>query len=122
MALLLLRAVLGVAVLAQGASCLGEPDPDLAAWLTGLTALVAGTLLVTGFLTPIAAAIVAAGAVGVRLSLLPACPAALFDSRTAFILALTMLVAILGLGPGAFSVDARMFGRREIIIPPLSDR
>jgi len=122
MALLLLRAVLGLAVLAEGGSCLGEPDPGLAAWVTGLTALAAGTLLVTGFLTPIAAAIVVAGAVGIRLVLLPACPAALFDSPTAFIFALTMLVAILGLGPGAFSVDARMFGRREIIIPPLSER
>jgi hypothetical protein len=29
-----------------------------------------------------------------------------------------MLVTIIGLGPGAFSLDARMFGRREIIIPP----
>jgi hypothetical protein len=26
------------------------------------------------------------------------------------------------LGPGAFSVDARLFGRREIIFPPLVPR
>jgi len=27
------------------------------------------------------------------------------------------LVAIIILGPGAFSVDSRLFGRREVIIP-----
>ena len=31
-----------------------------------------------------------------------------------------MLVAVIFLGPGAFSVDARVFGPREIIIPPMS--
>jgi hypothetical protein len=34
---------------------------------------------------------------------------------------MTMVLAIIGLGPGAFSVDARVFGRREIIIPPHQD-
>jgi hypothetical protein len=29
-----------------------------------------------------------------------------------------MLVELILLGPGAFSVDARLFGRRKIIIPP----
>jgi hypothetical protein len=29
-------------------------------------------------------------------------------------------VAVVFLGPGAFSLDARLFGRREIIIPPVS--
>jgi hypothetical protein len=29
-----------------------------------------------------------------------------------------MVLTVAGLGPGAFSVDARLFGRREIIIPP----
>ncbi len=28
-----------------------------------------------------------------------------------------ILVALVFLGPGAFSLDARLFGRREIIIP-----
>lgn len=28
-----------------------------------------------------------------------------------------MSLALLMLGPGAFSLDARLFGRREIIIP-----
>jgi hypothetical protein len=28
-----------------------------------------------------------------------------------------LAAAVLCLGPGAFSVDARLFGRREVIIP-----
>ena len=40
---------------------------------------------------------------------MPSCP---------LIFAGIMAAAIVFLGPGAFSVDARLFGRREIIIPP----
>jgi hypothetical protein len=31
-----------------------------------------------------------------------------------------MTIAIVFLGPGAFSLDAYLFGRRELIIPPSS--
>jgi uncharacterized membrane protein YphA (DoxX/SURF4 family) len=36
-------------------------------------------------------------------------------------LALLMVITAMGialLGPGAFSVDGQLFGRREIVIPP----
>ena len=42
----------------------------------------------------------------------------LFDEKLSAILAAIIAVAIVFLGPGAFSLDARLFGRREIIIPP----
>ena len=42
-----------------------------------------------------------------------------FDARLSLILLMAMTVAIFLLGPGAYSLDARLFGRREIIIPPL---
>jgi uncharacterized membrane protein YphA (DoxX/SURF4 family) len=121
-ALLLLRAVLGVVILAEGGFYIAEPKPAPADWLMGLSALAAGALLLIGLATPIAGAVVAAGAVGVGFSLLPACVPTLFDSRISFIFGLTMVFAIIGLGPGAFSMDARMFGRREIIIPPRTPR
>jgi hypothetical protein len=73
--------------------------------------------MVIGFLTPIVGAVVATGAIAIGFSLLPACSPTLFDSRTPVVLAVTMLLAIVVLGPGAVSVDARIFGRREIIIP-----
>jgi uncharacterized membrane protein YphA (DoxX/SURF4 family) len=42
----------------------------------------------------------------------------LFESKLSLIFGLTMLLSVAGIGPGAFSVDARVFGRREIILPP----
>jgi uncharacterized membrane protein YphA (DoxX/SURF4 family) len=84
----------------------------------GLSAFAAGALLLAGFATPIIGALVAVTAAAVGLSLLPGCAPTLFDSKISLIFGLTMLVTIIGLGPGAFSLDARMFGRREIIIPP----
>jgi uncharacterized membrane protein YphA (DoxX/SURF4 family) len=80
--------------------------------------MAAGCLLVLGFLTPITGTVVGVGACSVALSLLPGCTPNLFDARPASIFAWTMLVTLIGLGPGRFSVDARVFGRREIMIPP----
>ncbi len=116
--MLLLRAVLGVTILAEGWHYLRAPDSGLAAWLIGLLALAGGALVLIGLFTPVAASVVATGVAGVGLSLLPACSPSLFDSGMTIVFGLTMLLTVAGLGPGAFSVDARLFGRREIIIPP----
>ena len=116
--LLLMRTVLGAAVITEGVFYFARADSAMTAWFSGLLALAAGGLLVAGFLTPIAAAAIGAGVVAVGLSLLPPASPNFFDSRSSLVFAFTMLVAITALGPGAFSVDARVFGRREIIIPP----
>jgi uncharacterized membrane protein YphA (DoxX/SURF4 family) len=119
-ALLLLRAALGIALSIQGGFYLGDPDPTPATWCAGLATLAAGTSLSIGFLTPLASALAGLSAIGVGFSLTPACARTLFDAKLPIIFAVTMLVAIFLLGPGAFSVDAQLFGRREIIIPPVS--
>jgi hypothetical protein len=67
--------------------------------------------------TPIAGMVVATMGVGLGLSVIPVSVPSLWSSALAVVFGLTILVAIIGLGPGAFSVDARVFGRREIIIP-----
>jgi uncharacterized membrane protein YphA (DoxX/SURF4 family) len=105
-------------MLIEGAWYLGEPSPTFATWSLGFSALAFGGLLLIGFLTPFAAAVIGAGAIGGVLSLLPACTPNVFDSKPALIFGLTMLLTVIGAGPGRFSVDARVFGRREIIIPP----
>jgi hypothetical protein len=87
-------------------------------WFEGLAALVGGSLLVVGFLTPVVGVLLGLGVPGVGLSLLPPCPISLFESTLPTALTATILIAIVLLGPGAFSVDSRIFGRREIIIPP----
>jgi len=117
-ALLLLRAAIGVTLGVQGGCYLGESDATLATWFAGLAAVASGALLLIGLLTPIAGAVVALGGAGAGLSLLPPCTASQFDSKLSIVFAVTMLLAIIVLGPGAYSIDARLFGRREIIIPP----
>jgi len=102
----------------EGGLYIGEANSTSATWFMGLSAFVTGVLLIIGSHTPIVGAVVAAGAMGVAFPLLPACVPNLFDSRISLMFGLTMLVTIIGLGPGAYSLDARMFGRREIIIPP----
>ena len=117
-ALLLLRTVFGLAVLGEGRYYVGQSNPAPWNWVLGCSAFAAGGLLIIGFLTPIAATVVTAVTIGVALSLLPPSLPTLFDSKVTVLFGLTILIAILGLGPGVFSVDSRVFGRREIIIPP----
>ena len=117
MSLLLLRAVIGIAVVVQAEPYVGAPGASLGSWLVGLSGLAAGCLLLAGFLTPLAGVVVALDVIGISISDLPSITAGVFDSRPALIFGLTMVLAIIGAGPGRFSVDARVFGRREIIIP-----
>ena len=117
MSLLLLRAVIGIAIIVQGGLYIGAPGVALASWVLLVLGLASGCLLLIGFLTPLAGAVVGLDVVGISLSTLPSTTAGVFDSRAALIFGLTMLLAIIGAGPGRFSVDARVFGRREIIIP-----
>ena len=116
--MLLLRLVLATALLIQAGYYLSEPDGTLAAWFAGSVGIVLGILLFIGFLTPIAGVIVGVCAAAVGFSLIPACSKTLFDSSVSVIFAVTILTAVIVLGPGEFSLDARVFGRREIIIPP----
>jgi uncharacterized membrane protein YphA (DoxX/SURF4 family) len=118
MALLLLRTVFGLSLLLAGRAYLGSGGNFVGPRLVGLAALAAGLLLLIGFLTPIAGIAVVLGGIGVALSMLPECTPTVYDSRLAIVFAVTMLIGIIVLGPGAFSLDARLFGRREIIIPP----
>jgi uncharacterized membrane protein YphA (DoxX/SURF4 family) len=116
--LLLLRAVLGATLSVEGAAYVSD-------WrhlgiLTGticMLAIASGVLLLIGYLTPLAGAVAALTGIGSALSWFPASNPNLFDTRFSAALAIVMALAIMCLGPGAFSLDARLFGRREIIIP-----
>jgi uncharacterized membrane protein YphA (DoxX/SURF4 family) len=78
--------------------------------------LVGGFCLLIGFLTPLVAALIGI-AVLVNAVSLPLRGGYLFNNKLATVEIVVMAVAIALLGPGAFSVDARLFGRREIVIP-----
>jgi hypothetical protein len=55
--------------------------------------------------------------IAISLSWAPQPEVNLFDAALPAILMTIVAAAVAFLGPGAFSVDARLFGRREIIIP-----
>lgn len=120
--MLTMRAVIGSALIIQGVEYLVEPNSQAAAWAMALSAFLAAGLLMAGFLTPFASSSALLGAFGIWFSFLPACPMTLFASKAAVAFSLTILFALSALGPGAFSADARLFGRREIIFPPVSER
>jgi uncharacterized membrane protein YphA (DoxX/SURF4 family) len=79
--------------------------------------VVSGVGLVAGFLTPAAAAGVILSAVTVAVSTAPAAGAGLAAhwQGPSFVAAVALALAMLG--PGALSIDAWLFGRREIVIP-----
>jgi uncharacterized membrane protein YphA (DoxX/SURF4 family) len=115
--LLLLRTAIGIPLLTQGVLCLAAQD----AW-RGLAALLAGALLTIGLLTPVAAVLTAVAAIAFLVLSVPACMDNLFQSHLSIVFASANLASLILLGPGSFSVDARIFGRREIIIPSTSSR
>lgn len=78
---------------------------------------MSGTLLLIGYLTPPAGVFAALSSLGRMSSLFLLSTGSLLDSRAAITFEMSIAVALAFLGPGAFSLDARLFGRREIIIP-----
>lgn len=90
-----------------------------ASWSGALdvVAIANGCALVTGTLTP------AAGIVAAVLSLARQFEPVLAPGVSGLVSGQALgLLAVMGvtvalLGPGAYSVDARLFGRREIVVP-----
>ena len=122
--LLLLRAAVGAWAAIEGAShVLGTQasgasgDPVLIV-MGGMLAVVSGAALVVGFLTPVAALIVALLGTGRALSWIPAPDPYLIGTHAGAWFVTIVAIGVALLGPGAFSLDSYLFGRREIIIPP----
>jgi uncharacterized membrane protein YphA (DoxX/SURF4 family) len=119
--LLLLRAAVGLSATAEGFFYLSAPSaPSSGEWLLGLVLITSGAALAAGFLTPYAGLFVGLCFLGIALSWFPAPTMGVHDAR---LFAFGMIVAAASLallGPGSFSLDGRLFGRREIVIPPSS--
>jgi uncharacterized membrane protein YphA (DoxX/SURF4 family) len=105
---------------------LADPrETTTASWAVGLLVVAGAIGLVAGFMTPGAAVAVSLTTLFIALTWIPPLGATL---EVAYVVALLVIVdalALAVLGPGAYSVDARLFGRREIIIPeqsPPADR
>lgn len=80
--------------------------------------MASGVCLLIGLLTPFMSVLMGLASAGNAISWLSPPAGNLFDGRLTSLEMLVMAAAIGLLGPGAFSLDARLFGRREIVIPP----
>ena len=115
--LLLLRGVLGVTLLAQGTEYLFK-------WyeltsLMGAAALVLiaiSALLLVGYLTPLASILAGLASLSSAVPVISGPASSLLAAKPAAAFAIAIAAALFFLGPGAFSLDARLFGRREIVI------
>ena len=109
-ALLLLRSALGTTLLTGMTGPLAISDST---WMVPILATVAGALF-AGFLTPIASAL----CVVLELSALHLSN----DGPVAIHLcAVLVAAAIAMMGPGGYSVDARLFGRHRIVFSSRDD-
>ena len=108
--MLLLRLDLGLGVIYIGSVSLsGKPSEPITLGQS-LIAVAGGILLLAGLWTPIVGTLLAIDEVWIALSL--------YLSRRAYIV-IPVFLAVLSasvamLGPGAWSIDARLFGRRRL--------
>ncbi len=106
--LLLLRVLVAVSVIVQAIAYLRAAETM--AGLSIVVLLLAGAVcLLLGLFTPIAAVSIGLTLLGLALRTTP------YPIQHVEIVVLAVVIVLLG--PGAFSIDARMFGRREILIP-----
>ena len=97
--LLLLRMLVGVTLIAQIVTQIQSSELTVARWIIAALVFLGASCLLLGFVTPVMAILVGLASLTFGVS---------------SVVVLSIVITLLG--PGAFSIDARMFGRREILI------
>jgi uncharacterized membrane protein YphA (DoxX/SURF4 family) len=120
--LLLLRTVLGGALLISAWEQLQvrATTPPITGLLASIVLIAVGVLIALGYRTR---AIAAACAFILLVTAFLGAAASKFvslESRSVTILLTVISVSVACVGPGAYSLDSRFFGRREIVIPKSS--
>lgn len=106
-ALLLLRLCVAALLFVDQSGRLSWPTP---LWLAIGSVLVASAVAI-GFLTPLCALVCG-------LLDLAALAGVVQFAAPLVVIELLLAAAIALLGPGAYSIDAKMFGRRVVLLPP----
>jgi len=115
-ALLVLRLVVGAsATFEAGLTFARDHAPAHMATIAAASVAIAGVALIIGFLTPIASSFVCVIGAVIMGVMHPAALLLLNSTMAAFEFVVMSAVLVI-LGPGAISVDARLFGRREVAI------
>jgi uncharacterized membrane protein YphA (DoxX/SURF4 family) len=83
----------------------------------GIVFAMAGLGVLIGFFTPVSCLLTALITGGTAVSLFPRPNPDFIGSGLPAILTSCVAIALVFLGPGALSLDAKRFGRREIEIP-----
>jgi hypothetical protein len=115
LALLLLRLVVGGGAGSQAWLFVTANHGALNAGIVvALLAFVTGLALIMGLMTPIAGALLSVGGLFLTVDSSVVGHLLLFESGMARLEFIVMSAALVPLGPGALSLDARLYGRREI--------
>jgi hypothetical protein len=114
--LLLLRGTVGITVAIQAWLSVTSTNLDLLGAIPAVGLIVCGIALTVGIFTPVCSALVGVGYALVLLTPFGGSVLPQLDGATAAV-GLATAAAVGLLGPGAFSIDARLLGRREIFIP-----
>jgi hypothetical protein len=112
----LLRGTVGITTAIQASLAVAATHTDVLGAIPAAALGVCGVALTIGLFTAVCSTLVGVGYALVLLLPFEAPVLTHLDSVAA-VIGLGAAAALGLLGPGAFSIDARLFGRREIFIP-----
>lgn len=117
--LLILRTTVGVMAIVEGCALSpGHVSGPSWLWLFASVLCLGGAAFILGALTVLTGLTIGLAEMGAACSLLPSPPLVSPHLQAAPVLVIVMTTAVILIGPGAFSTDARLFGPREVRIPP----
>jgi uncharacterized membrane protein YphA (DoxX/SURF4 family) len=116
--LLILRSALGCALVLRAFACLdGRHNLNPLIAVIMLLMVLSALLIIAGYRTRVAVVAATVAIVVGMIACIGGPVLQVLDTRTTEVFAIMIAAALACLGPGAFSLDSRMFGRREIVIP-----